>query len=766
MLETLQRLSPKKAFNNEERQTMIDEVSKMDNAARNLTPLLHATLSVSSKVKGLDKSSDGGQQQGSPPAPLTFSAAIHPDIKWGNEELKASGGGVKADMDDMYAYGLVEVVVPTLFEMLRRMAERGNAKPNHGKCKIFLKDPIIYHNYMAAHPQYADMPLACVKRADPATPLPTEWGEGLGFNLSGIPYGDDKYVSSVMEKKTQKIESDIKEITSKLQFVSCQGLYACLSYCKQPLMQHFMQLMPPDVVRPYVERLDSALIEAIHAATGICFEDMHELLGEDEADFNVRRFRGAKRHYGGGVRKQVDVCGAAYVGGLLMTLPRMLDSKDKDGVVSSGFMPELQPWLGAGSFDAGNENTRFAHVVQSGCDWGKNLEELWEGFVEECTVGGVAPEEGILSVPCESAGWCGEKLIIKVQREITKMREDVRFAMLSNDAKKLNWKDERRIAFMDSQPESTKFVASLPVRGETIGNTEFHIMWATYFGEKCALLESHEGKGPGGVIDGYGHKLASAVMEGGGRTKWHDEVKWLIDDWGRQCGVEITTEVYGLFAAVINQSEELNQLPARKRQGMVPDFMMKLTRNIRSLAELKTISQCKTWHTKAAMKERGGAVAKRARALDKESGYKAREADVKFNGVDPQDPGMGPVQARLESFGRVRSFVVGPRGGLSKDLKSFVALLAETGGERMWRRMGARSPVEARGVIKERVTRSLAITGFRGYARLIANRLGIALGDGKKARKRRLRARDEMKDWCDEYRRQFGPCGRAGVGAF
>ena len=70
--------------------------------------------------------------------------------------------------------------------------------------------------------------------------------------------------------------------------------------------------------------------------------------------------------------------------------------------------------------------------------------------------------------------------------------------------------------------------------------------------------------------------------------------------------------------------------------------------------------------------------------------------------------------------------------------------------------------MEAKGVIKERVTRSLAITAFRGYARLIAERLGIALGDGRKAYARRAYARDEMRDWSEEYERQYGPCGRCG----
>ena len=281
-------------------------------------------------------------------------------------------------------------------------------------------------------------------------------------------------------------------------------------------------------------------------------------------------------------------------------------------------------------------------------------------------------------------------------------------------------------------------------------------------GAGVTLIEAHEGAG-GGVVDAYGHKLASANnIPGGGRTKWHDEIKWIIDSWGRQLGISITTEVYGLFAALINQSPELNGLPARKRQGMVPDFMMTLAANIRSLAELKTIAQCPTRFTPTAIRTRCGAVAKRARDLLKEGPKKAREIDIRYNGLDKDDPGMGPVQARFASFGRLQCFVVGPRGEISSDLESFIGRLSEVGAERMWKTMGARSIKEAKAVIKVRLIRTIGITGFRGYARLVMDRLGTVVGDGKKAAERRAKARSAGMEWRDEYDRRAGPIGMGG----
>ena len=129
------------------------------------------------------------------------------------------------------------------------------------------------------------------------------------------------------------------------------------------------------------------------------------------------------------------------------------------------------------------------------------------------------------------------------------------------------------------------------------------------------------------------------------------------------------------------------------------------------MAELKTIAQCPTWFTTAAIRKKCGAVTKRAKDLLKEGPKKARDIDVKYNGLE--DPGMGPVQARLASFGRLQCFVVGLRGEISSDLESFIGRLSEVGAERMWKPMGARSIKEARAVIKARLIRTIGITGER-----------------------------------------------------
>ena len=83
--------------------------------------------------------------------------------------------------------------------------------------------------------------------------------------------------------------------------------------------------------------------------------------------------------------------------------------------------------------------------------------------------------------------------------------------------------------------------------------------------------------------------------------------------------------------------------------------------------------------------------------------------------------------------------------------------MAAVASERKWRHMRARSALEAKGVIKARITRSLGIAAVRAAARLKLDRLGLALGDGHAAANRRSAAFARERSWAFEYSQRFGP---------
>ena len=122
---------------------------------------------------------------------------------------------------------------------------------------------------------------------------------------------------------------------------------------------------------------------------------------------------------------------------------------------------------------------------------------------------------------------------------------------------------------------------------------------------------------------------------------------------------------------------------------------------------------------------------------------------------------MGPIETRLSAFGRVRGLVIGPRAECSPDLHRLVGVMADVGAVRSWRQMGARSVGEAQRVIKTRVRRMIGINAARAGAVLKRERLGISLGGGKAAAKRRKSALFKARTMREErYDQQFGggPC--------
>ena len=355
----------------------------------------------------------------------------------------------------------------------------------------------------------------------------------------------------------------------------------------------------------------------------------------------------------------------------------------------------------------------------------------------------------MLSLPACAAGLSatladGGTLVDKVQRQLTLEREEVRHTTMRETMDALPANDQRRIAYMDSDKCATAFVAALPLPGEIFDNTELRCSWQAYLGVPQTMLDSHVGMSlnRGKTLDKHGCALTTMNCCGDGWRRQHDEIKEAIAAACAECGVEFTMEVYGLFAAYVGQ----NNLNGSSCQALVPDFMLTLKNRRSVLFELKTLHQGVTWNARA-VSTPCGALEKREGKIHREYHSKARNADIKFNGHNPQDAAHGPVQTRLSEFGPIQGGVAGPRGSVSSGLHRVIEGIAEIGAERNWRAMGARSVLEARAVLINRVRRGIGIVATRAAARLMIGRLGVARGDGRKAAERRRNAKS--------YRRSF-----------
>ena len=215
-------------------------------------------------------------------------------------------------------------------------------------------------------------------------------------------------------------------------------------------------------------------------------------------------------------------------------------------------------------------------------------------------------------------------------------------------------------------------------------------------------------------------------------------------------GIAVQPNVYGLFAAAIPQAArlQLDALPVRKRQGLVPDFLFTLQWNNagpprRLLFELKTLHWGSSTYPRSAS-ERCHAVARRALQLPGEYATKAHRTDVSYCGTPVGDVGQGPVAQRLRTFDPVHGLVFGSWGEASPDVHRLLSSLAAAGAQRHYRRMGAQSPEDARGALAWLLKRRWAITAVRENARLILTRLEmVGRGADAAADRRRVQADSE-----------------------
>ena len=160
----------------------------------------------------------------------------------------------------------------------------------------------------------------------------------------------------------------------------------------------------------------------------------------------------------------------------------------------------------------------------------------------------------------------------------------------------------------------------------------------------------------------------------------------------------------------------------------------------------------------AAQNTQCGAVERRQTKVHTEMHTSARKTDRKYNPLaNLQDGAMGPVQAYLHTFGRVRGLVVGAFGECSTDVHELIRAMSAIGAQRGWRTMGARSLKDAASALKRNAVRSIGIEAVRGHARLKLDRLAWMTGDMDAGAQRRSKARFGANAGRRAYERANGP---------
>ena len=206
----------------------------------------------------------------------------------------------------------------------------------------------------------------------------------------------------------------------------------------------------------------------------------------------------------------------------------------------------------------------------------------------------------------------------------------------------------------------------------------------------------------------------------------------------------------------------------RKRQGMVPDFSLRLPGelshvlgvegNSAVLAELKVLSSCPTRYRRAP-RASVKAVTRRAGELPGEYARKAKTMDVEYGGVPEGE--VGPVTRKLSSFPPLQGWVFGAWNEASPDVHNLVHLLARARLRKedelqQWGAVARRRRVTeeaALAMLTGQVRRQLSLVSARAQARMLLDRVAV-LGKGTEAAVGRRR-------WVEEEERRMGREQRA-----
>ena len=104
----------------------------------------------------------------------------------------------------------------------------------------------------------------------------------------------------------------------------------------------------------------------------------------------------------------------AYAGIILLCLPAMIDSVDKDGEIHLGCANSIAHLLGEESFNDSFEGDRFGSFIQN-CsnpngeqgksDYGRQFQKAWVSMQNQVSgIDGEAPTNGLLAFSAEEGG--------------------------------------------------------------------------------------------------------------------------------------------------------------------------------------------------------------------------------------------------------------------------------------------------------------------------------------------------------------------------
>ena len=703
---------------------------------------------------------DEGGTQGDTKTGDDFAVTLQPSILKLDNECSQSGGLARAGADDAFAFAPKNRVVEAVKHFAGEVEDRCGLEVQWSKTELF--------SLSGELPDNAPEGMTVAGREIAGSFVG-------GFMCWGVPIGEDLFVRTVLEEKVSQI---LEEGRRSLQILGAEHRHAAWVALKQsiwPRFEYWAQNCYPSQTLPVARVLDEGLHDLLEQVVGAKVPKGVDpdsitlttpLLTRSNWSFARWILRQPVKLGGAGLRSYEELCRPAFCGAVELSLPSF----------HTGFCPLLADIVGGEEEFGENWDGRWTKLLASECRVGKEYKVAWICMQQEARrainyLGEEAGDlPGPLQQPVESAGEGSTSGATRAK--LVETREKLLSRVL---LKALEMHAQQNHRAVWSWPErdklSAQFLLCLPGHDSTLTSEEFTQAFTAILclPSPACTDPTRLGEGVGRrIVDRYGDNVVAQALQGDGYRRRHDELKKKLVGLLRWAGIDVQCEVFNLFSGLIPQ-EGLSRLErGRKRQGLVPDFLLRLpgqavgaagaAGDVQVLAELKMLSSCPTRYPRAP-RARESAVTRRANLLPREYERKAQLMDRQYGGV--QGNVAGPVERKLSSFPRLQGLVFGAWNEASPDVHNLVHTVAsarlrreqelqDDGAVARRRRMSSEG---ALAILTGQVRRTLSLVAARAQARLLLDRLQV-LGRGAAEANRRRR-------WQEVEERRMGKEQRA-----
>ena len=723
------KIDVKNAFNNCSGKAVITTLEKEES-------LKHLAWATACQLLPEQPLENGGKQwgtrqtgatQGDTAGPAQFCLSWHPQVRELDATLSAAGGLARFGMDDGYCWGPPAVLFPALEKFKSDIKEQCSLELEVAKSECFAWGGQL----PAEAPEEIKLAGAEVNG---------RWE--VGWVVYGCPMGSDAYVAYMMDRKVEEIAKGATRAKEVLKD-DPQALWAVLRLSLQQQFSYWISLVHPTQVAAAADRVDTILTGVLETVSGFHMPQgggqpytcpMGPEVGWLEGRSYQQIISTLPIKSGGmGLRSQLDLSQAAWVGALEQALPFFAGEK--------GVCPPLAELSGEEEDDL----HRWQPLLNSGLRTGEELRQAWT--LQQQRAGEMAAylgEElgGALAQPVEAAGQGSTSGGTRMA--ITEQIESLTLATLKKHLQEFPNRRARPVSAMEQKDKmTTSWLLALSTPQGSLSPPIFREGLAMVLSVPSPACGRRLGERIGGkLVDEWGDVVKCVALPGGSWTIRHDKTKTELMRMLRWGGIVSTCEVTGLFQHLV--PPEARDRPEVKSQShvMVPDFRVQLPSSTTGfglapgevatrLAELKFT--CSEEQYRTGVRQRDF-----QRAVDRRAGQLMNEYRTKAERMDEMLGHGGRIRQQLDQYGDLITIVVGKFNELSDGGHKLLEAIAESRVAMTARRAGEAREVRSveKGVVIGELRRQLSVVNIRASMTCLLDRLEQAGVGGRLATRR------------------------------